>query len=95
LTHHHIKKELNAFFLHTGAERRPWRRQGTAARTGREFERQRQEQGFQAISELLGRRVEPARFDSGQTERLIVASGGYLRDLFSLVQEAAYCRAAQ
>jgi len=53
-------------------------------------EHQRHEAGFAALAGMLARRVSPERFEKRQMERLIVASGGYLRDLLSLVQEAAY-----
>jgi hypothetical protein len=51
---------------------------------------QRQEAGHRALTRLLERRLDTAVFEPGQMERLIVASGGYLRDLFALIQDAAY-----
>jgi hypothetical protein len=44
--------------------------------------------GRAAIREVLEARVSPALFDEGQMTRLIVASGGNLRDLFGLVLDA-------
>ncbi|MBM4044832.1 MAG: hypothetical protein FJ279_06950 [Planctomycetes bacterium] len=46
-------------------------------------------EGRTAIQAVLEARVNPARFAPGQMERLIVASGGNLRDLFSLTNAAA------
>ena len=46
------------------------------------------EEGRRAIQTVLEARVTPALFADGQMVRLIVASGGNLRDLFSLVVEA-------
>jgi hypothetical protein len=44
--------------------------------------------GREALQSVLEARVDPALFDEGQVTRLIIASGGNLRDLFSLVREA-------
>jgi hypothetical protein len=44
--------------------------------------------GRQAIQTVLEARVSPALFAEGQMTRLIVASGGNLRDLFALVLDA-------
>ena len=44
--------------------------------------------GRDAIRAVLEVRVDPLLFDKGQMSRLIVASGGNLRDLFALVNEA-------
>ncbi len=44
--------------------------------------------GRSAVQQVLEARVSPALFAKGQMERLIVASGGNLRDLFALVQDA-------
>ncbi len=44
--------------------------------------------GRAAIRDVLEARASPSLFDEGQMMRLIVASGGNLRDLFSLVSEA-------
>ena len=46
-------------------------------------------EGQAALASILERRVNPNLFDPGQMERLIVASGGNLRDLFSLIRDAA------
>jgi hypothetical protein len=46
-------------------------------------------EGRQAVQAVLGARVNPDLFEAGQMERLIVASGGNLRDLFALVNYAA------
>jgi hypothetical protein len=43
----------------------------------------------EALRAVLEARASPDRFAPGQLERLIVASGGNLRDLFSLVNAAA------
>ncbi len=45
--------------------------------------------GRHAIEEVLARRMFPDLFEDGQRMRLIVASGGNLRDLFLCVSEAA------
>lgn len=45
--------------------------------------------GRAAVAAVLTARVSPRLFDAGQMERLIVASGGNLRDLFSMVRQAA------
>jgi len=45
--------------------------------------------GRQAIGAVLEVRVAPHLFEDGQMMRLIVASGGNLRDLFSMVSKAA------
>ena len=47
------------------------------------------EQGRNALRAVLKARVSPELFDDGAMERLIVASGGNLRDLFSMVTQAA------
>lgn len=47
------------------------------------------ESGRRAIEEVLARRMSADLFDPGQMMRLIVASGGNLRDLFVCVSEAA------
>jgi len=47
------------------------------------------EDGRAALRTILEARVAPDLFEPGQMGRLIVASGGNLRDLFSLVGEAA------
>jgi len=44
--------------------------------------------GRDAIQAVLQARVDPSLFDKAQMSRLIVASGGNLRDLFALVNEA-------
>jgi hypothetical protein len=46
------------------------------------------EKGRAAVQKVLEARVSPSLFDDGQMMRLIVASGGNLRDLFFLVSEA-------
>ncbi len=46
------------------------------------------EAGRKAVQHVLEARVSSALFVEGQMHRLIVASGGNLRDLFALVQEA-------
>jgi len=46
-------------------------------------------EGRQAIEEVLTRRMSAYLFEDGQRMRLIVASGGNLRDLFLCVSEAA------
>ncbi len=45
--------------------------------------------GRRALADLLAARVDPGLFEAGQGERLTVASGGNLRDLFALVARAA------
>lgn len=45
--------------------------------------------GRDALAKVLDARMAASLFDAGQRERLIVASGGNLRDLFSLVSRAA------
>ena len=45
--------------------------------------------GRQALVDLLTARVSAKLFDAGQAEALVVASGGNLRDLLSLVNRAA------
>ena len=45
--------------------------------------------GRDAITELLKARVSPALFANNQMERLIVASGGNFRDLFTMIEMAA------
>ncbi|WP_218080814.1 hypothetical protein [Anthocerotibacter panamensis] len=45
--------------------------------------------GIQAVQKVLTARVALNLFDPGQCERLILASGGNLRDLFALVNYAA------
>jgi len=47
------------------------------------------QQGRAAVRQVLGARVSPELVESGQAERLIVASGGNLRDLFSMMSDAA------
>lgn len=47
------------------------------------------EKGRKAIRSVLEARVTPDLFEADQMERLIVASGGNLRDLFALVNYAA------
>jgi hypothetical protein len=47
------------------------------------------DQGRAALVSVLHARVEPQLFAAGQMMRLIVASGGNLRDLFSMVRYAA------
>jgi len=46
-------------------------------------------QGRDAVERLLARRIDLGLFEPGQVERAIVASGGHLRDLFSLLREAS------
>lgn len=55
------------------------------------FDRQHQvhEKGRAAVRAVLAARVDPDLFEAGQLDRLIVASGGNLRDLFSMVRQAA------
>jgi len=45
--------------------------------------------GRNALRALLARRINLECFEPGQLDRLIVASGGHLRDLFSLINDAA------
>ena len=45
--------------------------------------------GRVALQEVLEARVSPRLFGPGQMKRLIVASGGNLRDLFTMVDQAA------
>lgn len=45
--------------------------------------------GRAAVRGVLEARVDPAIFAAGQLDRLVVASGGNLRDLFSMVSSAA------
>ena len=47
------------------------------------------EPGRDAVRAVLGRRLSPSLFEDGQMTRLIVASGGNLRDLFSCVADSA------
>ena len=47
------------------------------------------EAGRQAVRTVLEARVKPELFEVGQEDRLIVASGGNLRDLFEMVGRAA------
>ncbi len=55
------------------------------------FDRGHQEfrAGRAALREILEARVSPRLFGPGQMKRLIVASGGNLRDLFGMVNQAA------
>ncbi len=46
-------------------------------------------EGRSALRVVLEGRAAPSLFDEGEMERLIVASGGNLRDLFRMVREAA------
>ncbi len=46
------------------------------------------ENGRNAVREVLQARMNPDLFDAGQMERLIVASGGNLRNLFSMTANA-------
>jgi hypothetical protein len=46
-------------------------------------------QGRAAVAEVLSARMDPNLFEPDQMMRLIVASGGNIRDLFSLVNHAA------
>lgn len=46
-------------------------------------------EGRDALKEILEARVSPKLFGPGQMKRLIVASGGNLRDLFTMVSQAA------
>jgi len=45
--------------------------------------------GRDALRCVIAHRMDPALFDEGQEERLIVASGGNLRDLFTLIVDAS------
>ena len=45
--------------------------------------------GRQALANVLKARMDEALFDDGQMERLVIASGGNLRDLFTMVTNAA------
>ena len=45
--------------------------------------------GRAALAKLLAARVDPALIEDRQAERMIIASGGNLRDLFALVRDAA------
>jgi len=47
------------------------------------------QRGRAAVRQVLGARVSPELVESDQAERLIVASGGNLRDLFSMMSDAA------
>jgi len=47
------------------------------------------ERGRAAVAAVLSARVTPRLFEAGEMERLIVASGGNLRDLFGMVRQAA------
>jgi hypothetical protein len=47
------------------------------------------QEGRAALAALLDRRVDPALFAPGQQERLVVASGGNVRDLFFLTNTAS------
>ncbi|MBY0506561.1 MAG: hypothetical protein K2X03_21760 [Bryobacteraceae bacterium] len=49
----------------------------------------RPDRGRDALRALLNKRVNLALFETGQLDRLIVASGGHLRDLFLLIKEAS------
>ena len=55
------------------------------------FDREHKEfrAGRAALQEILEARVSPKLFGPGQMKRLIVASGGNLRDLFRMVSQAA------
>src|SRR5205823_10207746 len=46
-------------------------------------------EGRAALQEIVVARVSPKLFGPGQMKRLIVASGGNLRDLFGMVRQAA------
>jgi len=46
-------------------------------------------EGRKAVVAIVSERVDPKVFKRGQVMRLIVASGGNLRDLFALINEAA------
>ena len=45
--------------------------------------------GRAALARLLAARVDPALIEDRQADRMIIASGGNLRDLFALVRDAA------
>ena len=45
--------------------------------------------GRDAVRSVIQARVMPELFESGQLERFVVASGGNLRDLFSIISQAA------
>lgn len=45
--------------------------------------------GRQSIENLLTRRIDPGLFEEHQIERLIVASGGNIRDLFDMARSSA------
>ena len=47
------------------------------------------QEGRAALREILGARVDPSLFGDDTSDRLIVASGGNLRDLFAMVNNAA------
>ena len=47
------------------------------------------ENGRAAVAAILARRLSPGLFEDGQMTRLIVASGGNLRDLFKMTGDAA------
>jgi hypothetical protein len=55
------------------------------------FDREHKEfrAGRAALQEILEARVSPKLFGQGQMKRLIVASGGNLRDLFTMVNQAS------
>lgn len=46
-------------------------------------------EGRKGVREILEARIAPTLFDNGEIDRLIVASGGNIRDLFTLILEAA------
>jgi len=52
-------------------------------------EHQAHNEGRRALVAVVKQRVNPTLFKRGQVMRLIVASGGNLRDLFALINEAA------
>lgn len=45
--------------------------------------------GRAALRQVIGHRMDPNLFDAGQQERVVVASGGNLRELFSLIVTAS------
>jgi len=45
--------------------------------------------GVEALEVIVSRRIEPKLFENGQLHRLIIASGGSLRDLFAMIIFAA------
>ena len=47
------------------------------------------DRGRDALKALLDKRINLELFEAGQLDRLIVASGGHLRDLFLLIKEAS------